>query len=182
MLRLIDLLAVLAVAVVLLLPRASVDARPALAGEPLELDRVARLQDDVFREPDNAEALLGLGDALLSFGRPDWAVTALSRFTRAAARDEPWTRDPLARARIHLTLATARAERLEAAEAVAEAHAAEQSCASGSPGCAPLLSRSALIRGAMQALLDAKVDPAQDPQRAKEAVYRALHPSRPAYR
>ena len=56
--RLIDLFAVLAVAVVVLLPKASVTARPAFdqtTGEPVELDRVSTLQDDVLRHTDQAD-------------------------------------------------------------------------------------------------------------------------------
>ena len=182
MLRLVDLVAILALAVVVLLPKASIEARPALAGEHVELDRIAHLQDDVFREPENAEALLGLADGFLSFGRPDWAIASLSRFTAAEQRGERWAQDRLPRARAHLALATAHAERLEAAETVTEARLVEAQCDPGLPTCAPLLARAGLIRGAMQALLDKNIDPAQDPQRAKSEVYKAIHPSRPGFR
>ena len=182
MLRLVDLIAILAVAVVLLLPKASIEARPALDGEHVELDRMARLEDDVFREPDNAQALLQLADGCLSFGRADWAIAAMSRFTAAEQRGEPWTQDRLTRARAHLTLAAARAERLEAAETVAEARLVETQCDAALPACVAVLARAGLIQSAMQALLDHKIDPAADPQRAKDEVYKAIHPSRAAFK
>ena len=35
---------------------------------------------------------------------------------------------------------------------------------------------------AMQTLLEQKIDPAKDPQRAKDAVYKVLHPLRPGFK
>lgn len=177
MLRLADLIAALAIAVVVLLPKASIEARPALDGQPVELDRISRLQDDVFREPENAEALLQLADGWLSFGRADWAIASLSRFVDGEARGAAWTQAPLLRARVHLTLATARAERLEPAQAVDEARLVETSCREGAPACGPLRARADLLRAAMQALIDQHIDPAHDPERAKREVGKALHPS-----
>ncbi len=165
--RIFDLIAVAAVAFVVLLPKASVDARPALDGEAMELDRVAELQDDLSRNPDDVDTALKLADAHLSFMRADWALATLARFT---ARPD---------ARVHLTLATAHAERLEAQEVVDECARVEAACATPGPTCPEgTAAKAGLLRDAMQALLDGKIDPAKDPQAAKDAVYKALHPSR----
>jgi|SRR5579871_1203493 len=165
--RILDLIAVAVVALVVLLPKASVDARPALDGEPLELDRVAEEQDDLFRQPDDVEAALKLADSYLSFMRADWALATLDRFS--TGND----------ARVHLALATAHAERLEAKEVVAECDAVDRACAQAKATCPEgVQTKSGLLRDAMQALVDGKIDPAKDPQAAKDAVYKALHPSR----
>ena len=174
--RLLDLFAVCAVAVVLLLPKASVDAHPALEGEALELDRVARLQDDAFRRPDDVEPALELADAFLSFQRNDFAIASLSPFVE---RERAGTRP--VDARVHLLLSAARAERLEAAEAVAEGKQVLEACSGGEggPRCpAGTLARLHVVAGSMQALLDNGIDPARDPQRAREAVFKVLRPSR----
>jgi hypothetical protein len=163
--RIIDLVAIAAVAVVVLLPKASVDARPALDGDPMELDRVAALQDDLFRKPDDVEAALNLADSFLSFHRADWAIATLQRFSDRGDH------------RVHLTLATAHAERLESEEVVAESKRVEAICAR-SPCPEGALAKAGLLQSAMQALIDGHIDPAKDPQAAKDAVYKALHPAR----
>ena len=63
---------------------------------------------------------------------------------------------------------------LRPSETVAEARLVEAQCDAALPACAPLLARAGLIRGAMQALLDQNIDPAHDPQRAKNEVYKML--------
>ena len=70
--RLFDIVALIAVAVVLLVPKPSVVAQPALVGDPLELDRLATLEDARFRHPDDVEPALALADGFLSFMRADW--------------------------------------------------------------------------------------------------------------
>ena len=82
---------------------------------------------------------------------------------------------------MHLLLATARAERLEAEQAVAERRKIEEACAGGegTPECAfGTLARARIIGNSMQVLVDQKIDPAKDPVRAKQEVYKMLHPSR----
>jgi hypothetical protein len=174
--RLLDLLALLALAVVLLLPKASVEARPALAGAPVELDRVARLQDDLERAPDSLDAALALGDALLGQLRADWCIATLAPFVAKERAGQAKVDG-----RLHLMLATARAERLESAESVAEAKLVEQACAEaeGTPRCpAGTSARLTLVRDAMQAIVERGIDPQKDPNAAKSEVMRVLHHSR----
>src|SRR5262249_4120620 len=138
-------------------------------GEPMELDRVAELQDDLFRNPDDVDAALKLSDSFLSFMRADWALATMARFS---ARPDY---------RVHLLLATAHAERLEARQVVDEAALVEKACAdpAAQPKCPEgTLAKAGLFRDAMQSLLDGKIDPAKDPVAAKDAVYKALHPAR----
>lgn len=177
MLRLTDLFAVCALAVVVLLPKASVEARPALDGPQSALDWIAALQDEAFRRPNEMEPALELADGLLSLARPDWAIASLGRFVDEEARDGRATD-----ARMHLLLATAHAERFEAAETVAEVKQVEKGCAGGegTPTCpVGTRARASLIGGAMAVLLEKHIDPAKDPQRAKYEVYHVLHPAQP---
>jgi hypothetical protein len=167
--RIIDLIAVFAVAIVVLLPKPSVKAHPALAGEPLELDRLAELEDARYQRPDDVEPALALAEEHLSFLRSDWALMTLAGF---ASRPD---------FRVHMTLATAHAERLEADQVVAEAALVEKDCAEAdagraAPKCPPgTLAKVGLIRQSMQVLLDGKIDPAKDPVAARDAVSKVLH-------
>ena len=174
MTRLIDFIVVLAVAVVVLLPRPSVEARAALVGEPIDLDRVAELQDDLFRQPDDVDTAIKLAQAYLPFQRADWSLQVLGRF---ASRSDH---------RVHLMRAVAFAERLEPAAVVESCRRVEAACAdavAGKPGSGPPCSdgasaKATLLKQAMQSLIDAQVDPLKDPAKAKELVYKALHPGR----
>jgi hypothetical protein len=164
--RIFDLIAVVAVAVALLLPKPSLKASPALAGERIELDRVAALEDARFAAPDDVEVALGLADAYLRLGHADWALATLA----APARR------PDADARVYLTRATAFAERLEAQATVDEAKRGDAVCDAAPARCPPgTRVKLSVIASSMQVLLDGKIDPYKDPQRAREAVSKVLH-------
>lgn len=160
--RVVDILAIAAVAVVLLVPQPSVVAQPALAGDPMELDRLAALEDARYRHPGEIEPALRLADEFLSFMRADWALMTLDEF---AGRGD-W--------RVHLLRATARAERLEAKQAIEEAKLGEQACAAAKCPAGDA-AKLGLMRAAMQALVDENIDPAKEPQKARNAVSRVLH-------
>lgn len=164
MTRVIDLVAVAAVAIVLLLPKPSLEAKVALTGDPVELDRVAALEDERFARPDSVDAAVALGQAYLDLLHADWALATTAQFEDAHA----W--------RIHLVRATAYAERLQSKECVAEAARGVQVCEAAGDACpAPARIRFNVISSAMQALLDQGIDPHKDPQRAREAVGAVLH-------
>ena len=178
MLKLIDLFAILALAVVLLLPKASVNALPALEGPSVELDAIAAAQDDLARDPFDVGAAARLAHGFLDFGRVDWALATvgpqLARESQGAAVD----------ARAHLIVAAARAERYEIESALAAVPAVEKACegGEGTARCpAGTVARMQLIAAAMTGLRDQKIDPIAEPQRARLEVYKALHPSRPGF-
>lgn len=179
MLRLVDLFALLGIAVVVLLPKATVRARPGLEGAPVELDRIARAQDTLARNPEDVKAAIELAEGFLSAYRTDWALSTMAPFVEREKGGRP------ADARVHLMIATARAERLEpplSAEAAARAVAICEEVGEGSPRCPfGVPARAQLVRGAMKALADLGIDPVKEPARAKQEVYRALRPSRPGY-
>jgi len=155
---------VLAVAVVLLLPKPSVDAKPALEAEKIELDRVAALEDALFTEPDRVERATELADAYLRLLHPDWALGALARF---ADRNDH---------RVHLLIATAQAERLQPKAAVDAAARGLAACdVEGVEKCPPSeRTRLTVVSAGMESLLAAGVDPRKDPKRAREAVASVL--------
>jgi len=163
--RVLDVIAVAAVAVVLLLPKPSVEANVALAGDKVELDRIAALEDARFAEPDDAAHAVALGDAYLGLLHPDWALATTTQFV--GANDH----------RIHLVRATARAERLEGEQTLAETKLGLTACdAEGAQQCPPAVRvRFQVISSAMQALVDQGIDPKKDPKRARQAVAEVLH-------
>ncbi|MDB4968231.1 MAG: hypothetical protein JWN44_3920 [Myxococcales bacterium] len=163
--RIVDLIAVAAVAVVVLLPSGSLVAKPALVGDKIELDRVAALEDARFAAPDDVEKSLALADAYLRAEHPDWALETTSQFAEAGDH------------RIHLTRATAYAERLQPTDAVAAAERASDACErEGAARCSSAERvRIGLVAAPMQALLDQKIDPRKDPKRARAAVAAVLH-------
>jgi hypothetical protein len=163
--RTFDLIAVAAVAVVLLLPKASLQAKVALVGEKIELDRIAELEDARFADPDNVERAVQLADAYLALLHPDWALA-----TTASLVDRNDHR-------IFLVRATAFAERLEAQACVDETKRGLAACdAAGPAKCSDAVRiRFGVISSAMQALVDQGIDPHKDPKRAREAVSGVLH-------
>ena len=169
--RLFDLIAVGCVAIVVLLPKASVDARPALSADGRDLARVAVLEDALVRYPLGDAAgeptAVELAELYLRVEHPDWALITLAPYRGAESS-----------AKLSLLRATAHAERLDAVasmRAIAEGRAACEA-----RGCAPVIAaRMAVIAAPMQALVDQKVDPRIDPTRAKEIVGKALHATRP---
>jgi hypothetical protein len=162
--RLVDLIAVAAVAVVVLLPSGSLVAKPALVGDKIELDRVAALEDARFVDPTNPDRALALADAYLRAEHPEWALATTAQF--ASAGDH----------RVHLLRATAYAEELHAAEAVAEAARATAACDREGDKCDTAARvRIGVVAAPMQALVDSGIDPRKDPKAARAAVAGVLH-------
>jgi hypothetical protein len=165
--RLFDLIAVAAVGIVLLLPNASLEAKPALTGAKIELDRIAELEDLRYVDPTNVERAGDLAEAYLGLLHPDWALQSLASFGDAAD------------VRVHLLRATAHAERLEAQATVDEAARGRAACDALGAKCNPSLRiRLDVIAQPMQALLDQKIDPHQNPKEAAAAVSKVLHSTR----
>jgi hypothetical protein len=166
--RIFDLIAVFAVAVVLLLPKASLEAKPALNGAKIELDHIAELEDLHFVDPTNVERANALAEAYLGLIHPDWALATLAGLGDSPAGPEG--------VRVHLLRATARAERLEAQAAVDDAARGRAACDQLGAACNPSLRiRLDVIAGPMQALLDQKIDPYKNPKEAADAVAKILH-------
>jgi hypothetical protein len=158
--RIFDLIAVVAVAIVLLLPKASLEAKPALTG--------AELEDLRFVEPTNVERANDLAEAYLGLLHPDWALGTLAAFGENVAGEGG--------VRAHLLRATAYAERLEAQSTVDEAARGRTACDALGARCNPSLRiRLDVIANPMQALLDQNIDPHKNPKEAAAAVSKVLH-------
>ncbi len=158
--RLVDLIAVAAVAVVVLLPSGSLVAKPALVGDKIELDRVAALEDARFADPTSVDKALALADAYLRADHPDWALATTAQFEDAGDH------------RVHLLRATAFAERLDAQQAVDEAQRGYAACDREGPRTCDAAARVRIgvVAAPMRALVDAKIDPRRDPKAARAAV------------
>src|SRR5258705_627571 len=109
--RIFDVFAVAAVAVVFLLPKASVNASQALSGEKIELDSIAELEDAHYADPASVDKAIALADAYLHQLHPDWALSTTATYLNKNDF------------RVHLVRTTAFAERLEAQASVDQAKA-----------------------------------------------------------
>jgi hypothetical protein len=166
--RVFDLIAIGVIAFVVLLPKASVQARPALDSEVVDMDRVAALEDELVREPHNESVATDLAELYNRLQHPDWALVTLAPFAAESSS-----------ARLSLLRATAHADRLDADAAVADTKVARQICETR--GCPSVVSaRISIIEGPMKALVDAHVDPKKDQQKAKDLVGGVLHSTHPA--
>jgi hypothetical protein len=162
--RIVDLIAVAAVAVVVLLPSGSLVSKPALVGDKVELDRIAALEDARFVDPTNVDRALALGDAYLRSEHPDWALATTAAFESVGDH------------RVHLLRATAYATQLQPKEAVAEAERGYAACDKEGPKCdVTARTRIGIVAAPMQALVDANIDPRKDPKGARATVAGVLH-------
>jgi hypothetical protein len=162
--RVFDLIAIVALAIVLLLPKPSLEAKPALQGEKIELDRVAALEDARFAEPDSVEHALDLAGVYLDLQHPDWALATLRPFVTRGEH------------RVHLLRATAHADRLETHACVDEAKRGLAACDAEGARCNPAdRIRFDVISAAMQTLIDQNIDAQKNPLQAREAVSKVLH-------
>jgi DNA polymerase III gamma/tau subunit len=147
-----------------LLPSGSLVAKPALVGDKIELDRVAALEDARFSDPTNVDKALALADAYLRADHADWALATTTQFADAGDH------------RVHLARATAYAERLQAADSVAEAKRGYAACDREGAKCdAAARMRIGVVTAPMQVLVDSKIDPRHDPKGARDAVAGVLH-------
>jgi hypothetical protein len=162
--KILDVVGVAAVAIVFLLPKASVRATQALVGEKVELDAVAELEDAHYADPASVDKAVALAEAYLRLLHPDWALS-----TTAAYADK---NDP----RVFLVRSTAFAERLEAQACVDEAQRGLKACDAAGDKCgAGYRTKLDYIASGMKALIDKGIDPRKDPKRAREAVAEVLH-------
>jgi hypothetical protein len=161
--RLIDLIAVLIVALVVLLPQPGVVVQPALLGDKADLDRLAVLEDAVFRAPDDVDSAVELGRAYLRAEQPAWAVAALRpHLTKSDYR-------------VHQVMASAYATLLKPDLALKEAEAGIKACEAAGPRCPePASIRLAYIANLVRDLAQLGIDPAREPLKAKQRVQAEL--------
>ena len=163
MTRLIDLIAVLIVGLLVLLPQPGVVVQPALLGDKADLDRLAVLEDAVFRAPDDVDSAVELARAYLRAEQPGWAVAALRpHLTKSDYR-------------VHQVMASAYATLLKPELALKEAEAGLKACEAAGPRCPePASIRLAYIANLVRDLAQLGIDPAREPLKAKQRVQAEL--------
>jgi hypothetical protein len=164
MVRAIELLLVGLAALVVLMPRPTLDAESALKASPIELEEVARLEDQRAAKPTDVDAACELADAYLRFDHPEWSLQALEAF---GDKKNP---------RVHLIRAIARADRFDVKVGHEEAKRGLVLCKENPAGCPELVRQKLeLIEKPLGALVEAGVDPRKDPLAARTAIGKALH-------
>ena len=163
MTRLIDLFAVLIVAFLVLLPQPSVVVAPASVGDKTDLDRLAVLEDALYRAPGDVGAAVELSRAYLRVEQPTWAIATLAPFQ---SRGEYL---------VHQVSAYAYATLLKPDLALAQAEAGLKACASQGPRCPDAAQiRLSYLADLMREQANKGIDPQSQPLAAKEAVRAAL--------
>lgn len=165
MARLLDLLALLIVAFLLLLPQPTVTFSPGFVGDKSDLDRIAVLEDALFRKPGDVEPAIELARAYLRVEQPSWAIATLAPHA---------TKDNYL---VHQVLATAYATVLRFDLGLAQAEAGLKAC--DTQNC-PDVTRIRLeyLAGLMRENAQKGTDPNTDPIAAKQRVRAALRATR----
>jgi hypothetical protein len=166
--RLLDIVVFLMIAVAILLPRPDVLVKPALELGPVEKARVAELQASLIAQPGDPELSLALADLLLDGRKPDWALAALTPALRAVPTDH----------RLHGRRGLALAEHFEARPAYEAVGRALELCQAGT-SAAPCGEADLVRLGFLRASLDQikDIDLRTDPNAAKERLLRSMRPA-----
>lgn len=163
MTRLIDLFAVLIVAFLVLLPQPSVVVQPAIQGDRTDLDRLAVLEDALYRSPGDVGAAVELARAYLRVEQPGWAIATLAEFKDRG--------DYL----VHQVNAYAYATVLQPELALKEAEAGLAACSAQGPRCPDAAQiRLAYLADLMREQASKGIDPQTQPLAAKQLVQAAL--------
>ena len=163
MTRLIDLFAVLIVAFLVLLPQPSVVVQPAIQGDKTDLDRLAVLEDALYRSPGDVGAAVELARAYLRVEQPGWAIATLAAFTDRG--------DYL----VHQVDAYAYATLLQPELALKQAEAGLAACEKQGPRCPDAAQiRLAYLADLMREQASKGIDPQSQPLAAKQLVQAAL--------
>lgn len=167
--RILDVLALLLLATLVVMPRPNVTVKAALPLQPERRERVAQLQAHLLGTPDDVAASIELADLFLDGGRPDWALATVGALLPRHDSDY----------RLHLRRAVAYADRFEAPPAFAAVDRALHLCngapVPGVPPCdeAPR-ARLGLLHHTLERIKG--VDMRNNPALAKERIIEALHP------
>jgi hypothetical protein len=166
---LVDLVALGLLALVFLFPRPGVTVRPALARAGTQtLDRIAELEARMASAPDDAALALELADLYVGQWRPDWALATVGPLAARAPGDY----------RLHLAMTVAHAERFDFIAAKAALDRAKAACgknAGPAPCGEPERVRMSVFDRAIGDVVAEHVNPANDPNRAKEIIDSAMH-------
>jgi Flp pilus assembly protein TadD len=169
--RILDLIAIILLATILLIPRPDATVKAALGVDPERRQRVAELQSQLIGRPDDAEATVELANIYLDGHRPDWALATVTQALRYHGSDY----------RLYHLRAIAFADRFEGEPAFEAAKQALALCErepapAGAPACGEAThGRLALLTTTLEAV--ARVDMKKQPYLAKEKIFEKLHPT-----
>ncbi|MES1171663.1 MAG: hypothetical protein ABUL77_00375 [Bacteroidota bacterium] len=167
--RVLDLLALLLLAALLVIPRPNVTVKAALAVPGEQRERVAQLQAHLLGVPGDVDAAIELGDLFLDGKRPDWTLATIGTVLPGHENDY----------RLHLRRAVAYADRFESPPAFQAVDRALALCNApptpGAPVCdeAPR-ARLHLLHSTLERIKG--IDMRNNPALAKDKIYEALHP------
>ena len=168
MARLIDLFALAIVGFLLLLPQPSVVFGPGFTGDKSDLDRIAVLEDSLYRKPDDVDVAVELARAYLRIEQPVWAIETLKPY---AGKDSY---------QVHQVLATSYATVLRFDLGLAEAEAGLKLCESQGPRCPEVTQiRLGYLANLMRENAQKGIDASTDPVAAKRMVQAALRATKP---
>jgi len=171
--RILDLFILMLLAVLLVLPRPDATAKAALPLPAAQRERVAELQSSLLGTPDDVAARLELANIYLDGRRPDWVLATLQPALAQHAEDY----------RLQDVRAIAFADRFEAPQAFAAAHAALELCerypegvpARQVPPCGEAAhARLSLLHSTLERIKG--LDMKNNLVLAKERIMESLHP------
>ncbi len=163
MARLVDLFALAIVAFLLLLPQPTVVFAPGFAGDKSDVDRIAVLEDALYRKSDDVETAVELARAYLRIEQPVWAIATLKPYTQKDSYQ------------VHQVLATAYATVLRFDLGLAEAEAGLKVCESQGARCPEVTQiRLGYLANLMRENAQKGIDAGTDPVAAKRMVQAAL--------
>ena len=170
--RFLDILAVVALAVVVLMPRPGAEVKAAVDRLDRETEqRIAELQAALLGDPGNLEAAIEVAEIYRNVHRPEWSLATLGPFRERAAADY----------RVHFGIAMAQAERFELVAAHAAMSRAIAACTKNAGpvrcGAAPE-ARMRLVQVGLQRVMDSKIDPRKRPDVVQEAMFGSLRATR----
>lgn len=168
MARVIDLLAVLLVALLVLLPEPGVRFAPAVSGDPAQLEALSALEDEVFRAEGtpagvSAAQRVRLARAYMDVERPEWALDLLVPRLGQDGFEA------------YQVAAHAYAERLQPKEALRTAEEGLRRCEAAGAACSDVARiRLGYLRGMVEELVKEDIDPRKEPLKARQRVREAL--------
>jgi hypothetical protein len=165
--RFLDLFALAALALVVLLPRPGVEVKAAVERlDPKTEQRIAELQAALLGKPGDVETAVELSDIYRGVMRPEWALATLGPVRDQGAGDY----------RIPFGIAMAHAERLELDAAHTYMAQAIRACESGQgvPCGAAADARMRMLQTGLKRIADQHLDPKTQPVAVQEIMFQTL--------
>jgi hypothetical protein len=166
--RFLDIVGLVALAFVVLIPRPSVEVKPAV--EKLDANterRIAELQAALLGDPKDLEAAIEVAEIYREVHRPEWALATLGPLRANATNDY----------RVWFGISMAHAERFEFEDAYRTLGQALAACGKGQGAAAcgaAAETRMRLVYTGLKRIMDQKIDPHRHPELVQEIMYQTL--------